>query len=41
MSWRPRTDAGAHETGDNVYGSTPASLERWFMAYAAVARVGR
>ena len=27
--------------GDNVYGSTPASLEAWFMAYAAWARAGR
>ena len=27
--------------GDNVYGSTPASLERWFLAYAVVARAGR
>ena len=27
--------------GDNVYGSTPASVERWFMAYATQARAGR
>jgi hypothetical protein len=27
--------------GDNVYGSTPASVERWFMAYAVEARAGR
>jgi hypothetical protein len=27
--------------GDNVYGSTPESVERWFMAYAAWARAGR
>jgi hypothetical protein len=27
--------------GDNVYGSTPESVERWFMAYAAQARTGR
>jgi hypothetical protein len=27
--------------GDNAYGSTPASLERWFMAYAVSARAGR
>lgn len=27
--------------GDNIYGSTPASLEAWFMAYAAQARSGR
>jgi hypothetical protein len=27
--------------GDNVYGSTDASLERWFMAYAVAARRGR
>lgn len=24
--------------GDNTYGSTPASVEQWFMAYAAEAR---
>lgn len=27
--------------GDNTYNSTPASVERWFMAYAAEARLGR
>jgi hypothetical protein len=27
--------------GDNVYGSTPALTEAWFMAYAAQARAGR
>ncbi len=27
--------------GDNAYGSTPTSVERWFMAYAVVARAGR
>ena len=27
--------------GDNAYDSTPASVERWFMAYAAEARRGR
>lgn len=27
--------------GDNVYGSTPASVEGWFMAYAVQARAGR
>lgn len=27
--------------GDNVYSSTPASVERWFMAYAVKARAGR
>jgi hypothetical protein len=27
--------------GDNIYGSTPASVERWFMAYAVEARAGR
>lgn len=27
--------------GDNVYGSTPDSVERWFMAYAVAARAGR
>lgn len=27
--------------GDNVYGSTPASVEGWFMAYAAEARARR
>ena len=27
--------------GDNVYGSTPAWLERWFMAYAIAARARR
>ena len=27
--------------GDNTYGSTPASLERWFMAYTVEARLGR
>jgi hypothetical protein len=27
--------------GDNVYDSTPASVERWFMAYAVEARAGR
>ena len=27
--------------GDNVYASTPASVERWFMAYAVEARSGR
>lgn len=27
--------------GDNGYGSTPASVERWFMAYAVQARAGR
>lgn len=27
--------------GDNVYGSTPASVEAWFMAYAAQARARR
>ena len=27
--------------GDNAYGSTPASIERWFMAYAVEARAGR
>ena len=27
--------------GDNVYGSTPASVEQWFMAYAFEARAGR
>ncbi len=27
--------------GDNAYGSTPASVERWFMAYAVEARSGR
>ena len=26
--------------GDNAYGSTPASVERWFMAYAIQARAG-
>ena len=26
--------------GDNAYGSTPASIERWFMAYAIQARAG-
>lgn len=27
--------------GDNVYGSAPASVERWFMAYAVQARTAR
>lgn len=27
--------------GDNVYGSSPALTEQWFMAYAAQARAGR
>jgi hypothetical protein len=27
--------------GDNVYDSSPASVERWFMAYAVAARAGR
>ncbi|HSW43693.1 MAG TPA: hypothetical protein VLM76_14435 [Patescibacteria group bacterium] len=27
--------------GDNVYASTPESVERWFMAYAAKARAAR
>lgn len=27
--------------GDNIHGSTPASLERWFLAYAIAARAGR
>ena len=27
--------------GDNVYASTPASLERWFLAHAVAARAGR
>ncbi len=27
--------------GDNVYDSTPASVERWFMAYGVEARAGR
>ncbi len=27
--------------GDNAYGSTPASVERWFMAYAIGARARR
>ncbi len=30
-----------HLAGDNVYGSTPESLEAWFMAYAMAARLGR
>ena len=27
--------------GDNVYASTPTSLERWFLAYAMAARLSR
>jgi hypothetical protein len=27
--------------GDNVYGSTPLSVDRWFTAYAFEARAGR
>jgi hypothetical protein len=27
--------------GDNVFGSTPASVEAWLMAYAAQARAER
>jgi hypothetical protein len=27
--------------GDNVYDSTPAAVERWFMAYAVQARARR
>lgn len=30
-----------HLVGDNVYGSTDASLDAWFMAYALAARRGR
>jgi len=30
-----------HLMGDNVYGSTDASLDAWFMAYALSARRGR